>query len=63
MGCVLFTVCQPTLFVSLVPGDAYLEGNSLIYGSRALSFTRLTAATGVLLAAQTLYGRIQHSGG
>lgn len=36
---VLFTVCQPTLFVSLVPDDAYLEGNSLLYGSRALSFT------------------------
>jgi len=32
---VLFTVCQPTLFVSLVPDDAYLEGNSLLYGSRA----------------------------
>jgi MFS family permease len=36
---VLFTVCQPTLFVALVPSGSYLEGNSLIYGSRALSFT------------------------
>jgi predicted MFS family arabinose efflux permease len=45
---VLFTVCQPTLFVSLVPGDAYLEGNSLIYGSRALSFTGGPSAGGVL---------------
>jgi MFS transporter len=46
---VLFTVCQPTLFVSLVPGDAYLEGNSLIYGSRALSFTGGPSAGGVLV--------------
>jgi predicted MFS family arabinose efflux permease len=46
---VVFTVCQPTLFVSLVPGDAYLEGNSLIYGSRALSFTGGPGAGGVLV--------------
>ena len=46
---VLFTVCQPTLFVSLVPGDAYLEGNSLIYGSRALSFTGGPGAGGILV--------------
>src|SRR4029077_1491885 len=46
---VLFTVCQPTLFVSLVPGDAYMEGNSLIYGSRALSFTGGPSAGGVLV--------------
>jgi MFS family permease len=46
---VLFTVCQPTLFVSLVPGDAYLDGNSLIYGSRALSFTGGPSAGGILV--------------
>jgi len=46
---VLFTVCQPTLFVSLVPGDAYMEGNSLIYGSRALSFTGGPSVGGVLV--------------
>jgi predicted MFS family arabinose efflux permease len=46
---VLFTVCQPTLFVSLVPDDAYLEGNSLLYGSRALSFTGGPGAGGVLV--------------
>jgi MFS family permease len=46
---VLFTVSQPTLFVSLVPGDAYLEGNSLLYGSRALSFTAGPSAGGVLV--------------
>ena len=46
---VLFTVCQPTLFVALVPGGSYLEGNSLIYGSRALSFTGGPSAGGVLV--------------
>jgi len=46
---VLFTVCQPTLFVTLVPGDAYLQGNSLLYGSRALSFTGGPSAGGVLV--------------
>ena len=46
---VLFTVCQPTLFVSLVPGDSYLDGNSLIYGSRALSFTGGPGAGGLLV--------------
>jgi MFS family permease len=46
---VLFTVCQPTLFVSLVPGDAYLDGNSLLYGSRALSFTGGPSAGGLLV--------------
>jgi MFS family permease len=46
---VLFTVCQPTLFVALVPSGSYLEGNSLIYGSRALSFTGGPSAGGVLV--------------
>jgi len=35
---VLFTVGDPTLFVSIVPKDKYVEGNSLVYGSRAFSF-------------------------
>jgi MFS family permease len=46
---VLFTVCDPTLFVALVPSGSYLEGNSLIYGSRALSFTGGASAGGVLV--------------
>jgi MFS family permease len=46
---VLFTVCQPTLFVALVPSGSYLEGNSLIYGSRALSFTGGPSAGGILV--------------
>ena len=33
-----FTVSDGTLFVSIVPGDRYVDGQSLIYGSRALSF-------------------------
>lgn len=35
---VLFTVCDPALFVALVPEDRYLRGQSLVYGSRAFSF-------------------------
>ena len=46
---VLFTVCQPTLFVALVPSDSYVAGNSLIYGSRALSFTGGPSTGGVLV--------------
>jgi MFS family permease len=46
---VLFTVCQPTLFVSLVPSGAYVAGNSLLYGSRALSFTGGPSLGGVLV--------------
>jgi MFS family permease len=46
---VLFTVAQPALFVALVPGDRYVEGNSLIYGSRALSFVGGPSVGGVLV--------------
>jgi MFS family permease len=46
---VLFTVCQPTLFVALVPGDSYVDGNSLLYGSRALSFTGGPGTGGLLV--------------
>jgi MFS family permease len=35
---VLFTVSDATLFVTMVPADQYVEGNSLVYASRALSF-------------------------
>jgi MFS family permease len=45
----LFTVCQPALFVALVPEGSYLEGNSLLYGSRALSFTGGPATGGLLV--------------
>ena len=46
---VLFTVSDPTLFVSIVPDDRYVEGNSLIYGSRALSFVGGPSVGGVLV--------------
>jgi MFS family permease len=46
---VLFTVCQPTLFVALVPDDSYVDGNSLLYGSRALSFTGGPSTGGLLV--------------
>jgi len=46
---VLFTVSNPTLFVSLVPEDKYVEGNSLIYGSRALSFVGGPSVGGLLV--------------
>ncbi|HVB46170.1 MAG TPA: MFS transporter [Streptosporangiaceae bacterium] len=46
---VLFTVSNPTLFVVLVPDERYLEGNSLVYGSRALSFMGGPSVGGVLV--------------
>ncbi|HUZ54948.1 MAG TPA: MFS transporter [Streptosporangiaceae bacterium] len=46
---VLFTVSDPSLFVSLVPDDRYVEGNSLIYGSRALSFVGGPSVGGALV--------------
>jgi MFS family permease len=46
---VLFTVSDPTLFVSIVPDDKYLEGNSPIYGSRALSFVGGPSVGGALV--------------
>ena len=45
---VLFTVSDATLFVSLVPDDQYVDGNSLIYGSRALSFVGGPSLGGLL---------------
>jgi MFS family permease len=49
MFSVLFTVCNPALFVALVPGDQYVEGNSLIYGSRAMSFVAGPSVGGLLV--------------
>jgi MFS family permease len=49
MFSVLFTVCDPSLFVALVPSDRYVEGNSLVYGSRALSFVGGPSIGGVLV--------------
>jgi MFS family permease len=41
---VLFTVCDPALFVALVPSRRYVAGQSLVYGSRA--FVRRRAQPG-----------------
>lgn len=46
---VLFTVSQPALFVALVPKDAYVAGNSLLYGSRAFSFVGGPSLGGLLV--------------
>jgi len=46
---VLFTVCDPALFVALVPSDQYVEGNSLVYGSRAMSFVAGPSVGGLLV--------------
>jgi MFS family permease len=46
---VLFTVSDSALFVAVVPGERYLEGNSLIYSSRALSFVGGPSLGGLLV--------------
>jgi MFS family permease len=46
---ILFTVSEPTLFVAIVPSDKYVDGNSLIYGSRAFSFVGGPSVGGALV--------------
>jgi MFS family permease len=46
---VLFTVSDPALFVALVPEARYVEGQSLVYGSRALSFVGGPSVGGLLV--------------
>jgi MFS family permease len=46
---VLFTVSDSALFVAVVPPDKYLDGNSLIYASRALSFVGGPSIGGLLV--------------
>ncbi len=46
---VLFTVSDGALFVSVVPADRYVEGNALVYASRALSFVGGPSLGGVLV--------------
>jgi MFS family permease len=50
---VLFTVSDGTLFVSIVPPERYVDGQSLIYGSRAFSFMGGPSAGGLLVEALT----------
>ena len=48
---VLFYVSYMTLFVALVPRERYLEANSLLNGSRALSFVAGPSIGGLLVQA------------
>lgn len=47
---VLFFVAYNTLFVSIVPAERYVEGNSLLNGSRAMSFVGGQSLGGILVA-------------
>src|SRR6202042_1123307 len=46
---ILFNVSDATLFVALVPEDQYVEGNSLVFASRALSFVGGPSLGGLLV--------------
>ncbi len=46
---VLFTVANPAVFVAIVPAERYLDGNTLIYASRALSFVGGPSIGGLLV--------------
>jgi MFS family permease len=46
---VFFNVSNAALFVAIVPEDQYLQGNSLIYASRALSFVGGPSIGGILV--------------
>lgn len=48
---ILFNVSDGTLFVSIVAPERYVDGQSLIYGSRALSFVGGPSLGGVLVQA------------
>jgi MFS family permease len=49
----VFNVADGTLFVSIVDESRYVDGQSLIYGSRALSFVAGPSAGGLLAQALT----------
>ena len=48
---VMFNVSDGTLFVSIVAPERYVDGQSLIYGSRALSFVGGPSIGGILVQA------------
>jgi MFS family permease len=50
---VVFSVGHPTLFVSVVPRERYVEGQSLSNGARAFSFVAGPSVGGVLVQALT----------
>jgi MFS family permease len=45
----LFFVAYPAFFVSIVPRERYIEGNSLVHGSRAFSFVAGPSTGGLLV--------------
>ena len=55
---VLFFVAYSGLFVSVVPPQGYVQGQSLLNGSRAMSFVVGQGGAGVLVAALTAPGAI-----
>ncbi|MGW4379839.1 MFS transporter [Kitasatospora sp. NPDC004531] len=46
---VFFNVCNPPLFVALVPADQYLRGNALVNGSRAATYVAGPGLGGLLV--------------
>ncbi|MGW7074750.1 MFS transporter [Streptomyces sp. NPDC054866] len=46
---VLFDVCNATLFVALVPAERYVQANSLVNGSRSMSWLAGPGAGGLLV--------------
>ncbi|RKE22811.1 MFS transporter [Streptomyces sp. TLI_171] len=46
---VFFHVCNPPLFVALVPAEQYLRGNALINGSRAVTYVAGPGLGGLLV--------------
>lgn len=48
---VLFHVCYSSLFVALVPRERFVEGGSIMHGSRAFSFVAGPSIGGVLVQA------------
>jgi MFS family permease len=50
---VVFSVGHPTLFISVVPREGYVEGQSLMNGTRAFSFVAGPTAGGILVQALT----------
>jgi MFS family permease len=46
---VLFFVANPAVFVAIVPGEQYIDGTTLIYASRALSFVGGPSLGGLLV--------------
>lgn len=46
---VLFSVSNSALFVAVVPAEKYVDGNSLVYASRALSFVGGPSIGGLLV--------------